>query len=40
MDDSAIICDEGLESYKEETNYTGKKQPVKCKISIFYLHFY
>ena len=40
MDDSAIICDEIIESYEEETNFNEKKQPVKRKISIFYLHFY
>ena len=54
MDDSAITCDEIIESYKEDataklydetktipTNFNEKKkQPVKIKISIFYLHFY
>ena len=48
MDDSAIMCDEIIESYKEdveansynERNFNGKKQPVKRKISTFYLHFY
>ena len=56
MDDSAIICDEVIESYKEdvdteakwnskaksyyEPNFNEKKQPVKRKISIFYLHFF
>ena len=48
MDDSAIMCDEIIESClklspidnKEETNFNKKKQPVKCKISLFYLHFY
>ena len=39
MDDSAVICDEVIESYEEETNFNEKKQPVKCKNSIFYLHF-
>ena len=43
MDDSAITCDEIIESYNEETktiprNFNEKKQPVKRKISIFYLH--
>ena len=40
MDDSAIMCDEIMESYEEETNFNEKKQPVKHKISIFHLHFY
>ena len=40
MDDSAIMCDEIIESYNEETNFNEKKQPVKHKISISYLHFY
>ena len=48
MDDSAIMCDEIIESYEEdaeaklydETNFNEKKQPVKSKISIFYFHFY
>ena len=41
MDDSAIMCYEIIESYKEATNFNEKKtQPVKRKISIFYLHFY
>ena len=39
MDDSAITCDEIIESYDEETNFTEKKQPVKDKILMFYLHF-
>ena len=39
MDDSAIMCDEVIELYNEETNFTEKKQPAKCKISIFYFHF-
>ena len=38
-DDSAITCDEIIESYDEETNFTEKKQPVKDKILMFYLHF-
>ena len=40
MDVSAIMCDEIIEPYEEETNFNEEKQPVKCKISIFYLHFY
>ena len=45
MDDSVIICDEVTESYEEETktipiNFNEKEQPVKSKISMFYLHFY
>ena len=40
MGDSAIICDKIIESYEEETNFNEKKQPVKHKIPIFYLHFY
>ena len=45
MDDSVITCDEIIESYNEErkivgTNFNEKNQPVKHKISIFYLHFY
>ena len=45
MDDSAITCDQIIKSYDDETktistNFNEKKQPVKCKISIFYLHFY
>ena len=44
MDESAGTCDKCVESYDEEkkiiqTNFSEKKQPVKCKISIFYLHF-
>ena len=43
MDNSAIICDKGIES-EEETktvpaNLMKRKLPVKHKISIFYLHF-
>ena len=38
--DSAIMCDKIIESYKEKTNFNEKKEPVKRKISIFYLHFY
>ena len=45
MDNSAIICDEVIKSYDEEiktitTDFNEKRQPVKWKISIFYLHFY
>ena len=40
MDDSPIMCDEIIKSYDDETNFNEKKQPVKRKISIFYLHFY
>ena len=43
MNDSAITCDEVIESNDKETNFNEKKkrkQPVKSKISIFYLHFY
>ena len=41
MDDSAITCDEIIESYDEEakaisTNFSETKQPVKRKICIFY----
>ena len=40
MDDSAITCDEIIESYDDETNFNEKKQPVKCKIDIFYLLYF
>ena len=46
MNDSAVMCDEDVEanSYDEintiPTNFNEKKNPVKQKISIFYLHFY
>ena len=45
MDDSAITCDEVIESFDEVTktiltDFNEKKKPVKRKISIFYLHFY
>ena len=40
MDDSAIMCDEITESYDDKTNFNEKKQPVKRKIFIYYLHFY
>ena len=36
MEDSAIMCDEIIESYEEEKKFNEKKQSV---ISIFYLHF-
>ena len=39
MDDSAITCDEIIESYNEERNFDEKKQPVNRKISIFLLAF-
>ena len=35
MDDSAIICDEIIESYNEETNFNEKK--VACKMQNFYI---
>ena len=34
-DNSAITCDEVIESYDEETNFNEKKERVKCKIFIF-----
>ena len=40
MDDSAIMCDEIIESYDDEANFNEKKQPEKCKISIFYFYLY
>ena len=39
LDDSAITCDEVIESYAEET-LMEIKQYLKCKIYIFYIHFY
>ena len=38
MDNSVIRCDEIIESYNEEMLMLTRttKQPVKCKISIFY----
>ena len=42
MDDSAIMCDEVRESYETKTvstNSNEKRQPLRYKISIFYLHF-
>ena len=35
-----IPCDEIIESYDGETNFNEKKQPVKRKTFIIYLHFY
>ena len=46
MDDSVITCDEIIESYDKEKKklfqqiLIKRKQPVKRKISIFYLYFY
>ena len=44
MDDSAITCDEIIESYNPETtirtNFNEKKAAVKWTISIFYLYFH
>ena len=40
MDDSTTKCDEVIESYDEEINLMKIKEPVKRKISIFYLRFY
>ena len=40
IDDSMIPCDEIIESYDGETNFNEKKQPVKRKTFIIYLHFY
>ena len=45
MDDSAISCDEIIESYDKEaniilTNFNEKKATCKTQISIFCLHFY
>ena len=34
MDDSAIICDQIIELYYEETNFNGKK--ATCKTQKFY----
>ena len=39
-DDSAILCDEIIESYNEEIILIKRNKSAKCKISIFYLHFY
>ena len=40
MNPSAINYDEVIESYDKETNFNEKKKLLKCKIYIFYLHFY
>ena len=45
MDDSVITCDEVIESYNRDTkifrtNFDKKMQPVKQKITLFYLPFY
>ena len=48
IDDSAIMCDKIIESYKEdtkaklynETNFNEKEATCKMQNSIFYLHFY
>ena len=40
MDDSAIMCDEIIESRKEETDLMKIRQPVKHKTFIFQFHFY
>ena len=40
MDDSAIICNEVIESCNEEINLNEKKQSVKQNVLIFYLHFH
>ena len=45
MDDSAIICDEVIESYDVEiktipTNFDEKNITCEAQISIFYLSFY
>ena len=45
MDDSAIISDEVMKTYYEETkivpiNFNEKNITCKTQISIFYLHFY
>ena len=39
MDDSTIMCDKIIEE-TVPTNLNEKKQTVKRKISVFYLHFY
>ena len=48
MDDSVITCDKIIDAkakpFDEETktiptNFNENKQPVKHKISVFYLHF-
>ena len=41
IDDSMVTCDEIIEETKSvPANFNEKKQPVKPKISIFYLRFY
>ena len=35
VDDSAIMCDEVIDSYKEKTNFNEKK--AACKIQSFYI---
>ena len=41
MNNSAIMCAEIIEGEKTlPSNFNEKKQPVKHKTSIFYLHFY
>ena len=41
MNNSAIMCVEIIQAAKTlPSNFTEKKQPVKHKTSIFYLHFY
>ena len=41
FEDSAIMCDEIIESYEEETDFNEKKkQLVTRKFYIFCLHFY
>ena len=45
MDDSGMICDEVVDLNDEaklydEANFNKKKQPVKCKVFMFYLDFY
>ena len=43
MDDSAIKCDEIIESYEEETitiSTSFNEKKTTCKTSIFYLYFY
>ena len=35
MDNSAIMCDEVIESYDEETNFNEKK--ATCKMQNFYI---
>ena len=35
MDDSAITCDEIIDSYKEETNFNEKN--ITCRTQNFYI---